>query len=158
MGLSYGQAFESPETCFRSGLLTLPDAETAVRANWALRGVPDAELVWRVEAVRYSACSLDVNGCENYYTTAPRLELFGFRVLRWTQHGATLDRTVSQSGIGRNKWVDLRPGAKQWASRTPSDALSQFANRRRRQLYILERQMRRARDELNLAVCEPPHA
>lgn len=128
-----------------------PQCDVAQRTAEAndnrLHGV-ERELLFRVEAVRYSGCSLTEWGGEEYYTTAPRLEVFCFPVLRWTPYGATLE-IVELPGC-RNKWVDLRSDAKQFASRTVQEAVDQFAERRRRQLYILARQQSRAEQELAL--------
>lgn len=104
-------------------------------------------LLFRAEAVSYSYV-IDADR-EEYGSTSPQLELFGYQVLRWTPHGATLKHVYSGA---RPKWVDLRPGAKQWASRTAREAVEQFRDRRQRQLYVLARQRRRAKAELNLAV------
>lgn len=100
----------------------------------------------RVEACRYSYI-LNAE-YDEYGTTDPRLELFAFPVKRFTKHGATLNNIWSGA---RKRWVDLRPDAKQWASRTAADAIEQFADRRRRQLWILGKQIGRARNELLLA-------
>lgn len=111
----------------------------------ALRHAASGEYLFRVEAVSYSTCVLDVNGCESYGSTDARLELFALPVLRWTQYGATLREMVG----ARNRWVDLRPG-KQYASRTAREAVHQFAQRRERQIFILHRQLTRAERELAL--------
>ena len=103
--------------------------------------------LYRVEAVSYSCCSISEYGAEDYYSSAPRLEAFAFPVRRWTEHGATLDHEWSGA---RRRWVDLRPLAKQWASRSVAEAIRQLAERRRRQLYILGKQVRRAEEELRL--------
>lgn len=103
-------------------------------------------VLYRVEAVSYSYV-IDADR-EEYGSTAPRLELFGYAVRNWTEHGATLEYSWSRC---RRRWVDLRPGAKQWASRTARKAVEHFAERRRRQLYILARQQRCAEFELKLA-------
>lgn len=149
MGLAYGAPFAAPGVWLYSSLDTIEAAETNERKSWARRFLnhPVPDLLWRVEAVRYAGCSLDVNGCENYYTTDSRLELFGIAVKKWTEHGARIEHG--------NRWVDLRDGAKQWASRTPLAALAQFETRRKAQIYILERQLSRARVELALAVAKP---
>ena len=111
-------------------------------------GEPGVKFLFRVEAVSYSYI---INAdFEEYGSTAPVLELTAYRVQKWTPHGATLADTYSGA---RPKWVDLRPGAKEWASRTAREAVEQFAARRRRQLYILDRQASRARRELQLAEC-----
>lgn len=100
----------------------------------------------RVEACRYAYV---VNAeYDEWGTTDPRLELFAFPVKRFTEHGATLKNIWAGA---KERWVDLRPGAKQWASRTAADAIEQFADRRRRQLWILGKQIERARNELLLA-------
>lgn len=102
------------------------------------------EVLWRVEAVSYSY-TVDADR-EEYGSTDPRLEIFPLEVLRFTEHGATL---CEMSGA-RHRWVNLQPGAKQYASRTVAEAVEQFANRRRAQLYILRRQLARAERELGL--------
>lgn len=59
----------------------------------------------------------------------------------------------------RPKWTDLRPGAKQWASRTAREAIEQLAERRRRQLWVLNRKVQRAEYDMKLAkraLEEPP--
>lgn len=143
MTLHYGSPFSAPGIAF-SMLPFLPEAERTEREKWTRWcGGETPDLVWRIEAVSYSACSIDQFGGENYYSTDPRLELFGIPVVRWTEHGATVNHA------GRT-WTDLREGNKQWASLTPADALKEFAERRRRQIYILERKLRRARLELGL--------
>ena len=148
MTLHYGTPFSA------GGLWPHPSIDTAetieLEALSRCFGNPFGQgVLWRVEAVRYSGCTLDQFGGENYYVTDSRLELFAFPVTRWTPCGATIVGVA-----GRNKWCDLRPSAKQWASRTPRDALEQLVERRRRQIYILERQTARARSELDLT-CPP---
>lgn len=103
----------------------------------------------RAEANRYSSCVLDVNGREDYYVSDPRIELFAFPVLRFTPCGATLKDIWSSA---KQRWVDLRPGAKQWASRTGTEAIEQLRERRRRQVWVISRQQRRAEDDM--AVCD----
>lgn len=102
--------------------------------------------VYRVEAVSYSVC-VDPDR-EEYSSTSPVLEVNVYSVRNWTAHGATLD---IYSGA-RPKWVDLRPGAKQWASRTAREAVHQFLNRRNRQIWVLDRQLQRAKFEAGLAM------
>ncbi len=110
------------------------------------RGPPPHGVLYRVEAVSYSYV---VNAdYEEYGSTSPALEITAYYVRNWTPHGATLDDLYSGA---RRKWVDLRSGANEWASRTAREAVEQFAARRRRQLYILNRQVSRAKYELQLA-------
>jgi len=45
----------------------------------------------------------------------------------------------------------LRAGAKQWASRSVREAIEQLQERRRRQIWVLERKLSRARDDHYLA-------
>lgn len=102
-------------------------------------GAPD--VLWRVEAVSY-AVGDEYGG---WTSTGPRLELFVLPVRKWTPCGARLEE---------GRWVDLQPDRKQYASRTPDEALQQFINRRKAQIRILEKQLARAKRELRLA--EPP--
>ena len=125
---------------------TTDGPQCRVAESQALARTVPGEYLFRVEAVSYAACSLDVNGGEHYYSTEPRLEVFALEVLRWTEQGATL-REMSGA---RNRWVNLQPGAKQYASRTVAEAVEQFASRRRAQIYILQRQLWRAERELVL--------
>jgi hypothetical protein len=107
----------------------------------------EGDHLFRVEAVSYAAIQPyadPVSGEGAWYTTDPRLEVTGYEVRNWTEHGATLET------FSRRKWVDLRPHAKQWASRTIEEAVEQFRLRRKRQIYILERQLARARYEMDL--------
>ncbi len=105
------------------------------------------EVLYRAEAISYSYC-LDPER-EEYGSTAPQIELVAYAVQRWTEHGVTLRDVMSGS---RQKWVDLRPGAKQWASRTGREAVEQLKARRQRQLYVLNRQLECAKWELALAI------
>lgn len=124
------------------------DLEAAER-DWTerrLQTIPhELGVLYRVEAVSYAYC-IDPD-TDHWGRTDPRLELFGYAVKRWTEHGATLKH--SYSGC-RKRWVDLRPGANQWASRTAHEAIEQFAQRRKRQLWILNKQTKRAERELAL--------
>jgi hypothetical protein len=125
--------------------------EATVLAQQRLAGDGDeVGVLFRVEAVRYAAVSYPAycDGHGEWYTTDPRLEVHAYWVNNWTEHGATLRHTEPRSF--RPKWVDLRPGAKQWASRDVAEAVRQFAERRRRQIYVLERQLARAMRELAL--------
>lgn len=107
--------------------------------------------VFRAEAVRYAAIQPyadPVTGDGEWYTTAPRVELFAFPVVRWTPCGATIKNIW---GRRYSTFVDLRPGRKQYASRTAREAVEQLVERRRRQLYILNRQIARAKEEKRVA-------
>lgn len=112
----------------------------------ALRHTIPGDYLFRVEAVTYSTCHLSENDAEVYGSIDPRLEVFALEVLRFTEHGATLRETTG----ARHRWVDLRDGAKQYASRTVAEAVEQFATRRRSQIWILQRQLARAERELAL--------
>lgn len=113
MSMAYGSPFAAPGVWLFSSLDTIAQAEAKERESWARRFLnhPVPDLLWRVEAVRYAGCSLDVNGGENYYTTDARLELFGIAVKKWTPQGARVEHG--------DRWVNLSDDAKQWASRTP---------------------------------------
>ncbi len=117
---------------------TLAQAEAAAlercrRCGW------QGDVLFRISAVSY-ACS-DAWG--DYYSSGPILEIDTHAVSKWTPHGA---RSPDRRG-----WIDLRPGRKQWASRDVEEAVRQFLARRKGQIHILERQLRRAREEHDLA-------
>lgn len=99
----------------------------------------------RADIVRYSY-TVDADR-EEYGLTSGQIELWACPVLRWTQHGATLKDIWSGA---RQRWVDLRPGAKQWASRTAVDAVAELADRRKRAIYVLTRKLDRAREDLQI--------
>lgn len=133
--------------------LQLDDLEAAtVLAQQRLAGDGDeVGVVFRVEAVSYAAIQPyadPVTGDGEWYITDPRLEVHAYWVNNWTAHGATLRHV--EPGSYRPKWVDLRLGAKQWASRDVAEAVRQFAERRRRQIHVLRRQLVRAERELAL--------
>lgn len=137
MGMAYGEPFGG-----RHG--SISDAATRFLARpWR---TVDTQHLWRVEAVSYSTV-IDAER-EEYGSTAPRLELFLVSIKHWTPCGARLLSWRSYGPV----WVDLRSGAKQWASRTPEEALRQFELRRRKQINILKRQLLRAERELVLAL------
>lgn len=115
-----------------------PTIEQALLRNY------EPDTVFRVEAVSYAQS--DEYG-DFVRSSAPKLEVTAFDVRKWTECGATLN---VYSG-GRPKWVDLRTGHKQWASRTIEEAVRQFGERRRRQIYVLQRQLARAQYEHDLA-------
>lgn len=126
---------------------TIDGPQLAAAESQALcHTVAGFDYLWRIEAVRYSGCEIDQFGGENYYLTDPRLELFAVSVKKWTPTGARL-------WSGRH--VDLRDRAKQYASRTVVEALEQFKRRREAQIWILERQLRRAKTELRLCGPDP---
>lgn len=125
---------------------TLADAEAAAIAKHSHYYTDPPGWLIRAEVVSYSYV-IDADR-EEYGSTAGAIELFAFPVARFTPHGATLKNIWSGA---RKRWVDLRPNAKQWASRTADDAVRQLMLRRERQLYVLARQTRRAQYELDLA-------
>lgn len=108
-------------------------------------GKPPAgiDVLWRCEAKRYSyVIDADV---DLYGTTDPELQMCWYEVLKWTPTGA---RLVSGKLVYLNKRVTNR----QWASRTPEEALQSFKERKRRQIRILQRQLADAECEFSLAV------
>ena len=130
--------------------LTIDEAEHMTRTAPWLRG-ETRELLWRVEAQRYSYV-VDAE-TETYATTDPELQLRVYPIIRRTKYGATIAHSTYPGG--RKKWVDLREDAKQWASETPAEAVAQFAERKRRQIYVLKRKLARAEREFNLANVPP---
>lgn len=144
--LAYGTPLtwaETPESA---------EAAAIAKERWHY-GEP-AGWVFRADVVSY-AYTVDPDG-DVWGSTAGRIELFAFPVRRFTPNGATIQNLWSGA---REKWTDLRPGAKQWASRTAREAIEQLAERRRRQLWVLNRKVQRAEYDMKLAkraLEEPP--
>lgn len=134
MRLAYGTALRDHAT--------IEDAEEAAIARHSYYYTDVAGWLIRADVVRYSY-TVDADR-EHYGVTDGQIELWAFPVERWTPCGATMKDIWSGSGL---RWVDLRPGAKQWASRTAIEAVAQLDERRRRLIYILERKLDRARDD-----------
>jgi hypothetical protein len=115
----------------------------------ALARPPEPHTLYRAEVKRYAAFdpfATEYGG--EWYTTDPKLEVLAFKVHKWTECGATIGHW---SGA-RRKWVDLRPGAKHWASRTIPEALEALIKRRDAQIYILKKQLHTAKLERTLAI------
>lgn len=138
MGLAYGTPLHQ--------YATLADAEAAAIARHAHYYTDPPGWLIRAEVVSYSYV-VDADR-EEYGSTAGVIELWASPVERYTPCGATLADIWSGA---RKRWVDLRPGAKQWASPTAHEAVQQLLARRKRQLYVLSRQTRRAEYERDLA-------
>lgn len=102
--------------------------------------------LFRADTVRYSY-TVDADR-EHYGTTAPRIELRAYPVVRWTPKGATL-RDIW--GGGGTRWTTLGAYCKQYASRTARDAVAQLLERRRRQLWVLSRKIDHAEEDRCLA-------
>lgn len=133
---------------------TIEEAQAAAVAKHSHYYTDPVGWVFRAEVVRYSY-TIDADR-EWYGTTDGAVEIFAFPVRRFTPNGATIQNLWSGA---REKWTDLRPGAKQWASRTAREALEQLAERRRRQLWVLNRKVQRAEYDMKLAkraLEEPP--
>lgn len=138
MTLAYGIALRDHAT--------IEDAEEAAIARHSHYYTDVAGWLIRADVVRYSF-TVDADRAHYGLTdglTDGQIELWAFPVERWTRHGATMKDIWSGS---RLRWVDLRPGAKQWASRTALEAIAQLDERRRRLIYVLERKLDRARDD-----------
>lgn len=104
--------------------------------------VPEgADVLWRCEARCYSY-TIDADRDE-YGVTDPRLEMTWWIVKRWTPCGARLE-------CGKYVNLDKSISRREWASRTPAEALESFRARRKRQIGILENQVHRAKAELAL--------
>lgn len=94
-----------------------------------------ADVLWRCEVNRYSYV-IDADRDE-YGTTDPRVELRWYYVERRTPKGAWL--------AGQFVLLSHR---KRFAAPTAEEALADFAGRRERQIYILEKNLRKAQSEL----------
>lgn len=104
---------------------------------------PDGvDVLWRCEAKRYSYV-IDADA-DLYGSTEPVLEMHWYVVKRWTKTGARLEN-------GKQVFLDPKITNRQWASRTPAEALVAFVERRKRQVRILKRQLEYAQYELRIA-------
>lgn len=119
--------------------LKLPRANEVERGSTPPEGV---DVMWRIEAVSYSYV-IDADS-ELYGSSAPVLSLVWHRVARRTPCGARLQN-------GRFVYTDKRITQREWASATPEAALASFAARKKRQIAILQAQLRRAKLEAALA-------
>lgn len=99
------------------------------------------DVLWRCEAKSYSYV-IDPE-TERYGSTSPVLEMHWYRVVRWTRTGARLEN-------GKLVFLNQQITNRQWASRTPAEALAAFKARRERQIRILARQLEYAKLELAL--------
>lgn len=141
MGLAYGTALK------RDG--GFEGAEQKARDRHAHYYTDAPGWLYRAEAVSYAAISPwadEITGDGEWYSTDPSVEIFAYPVLRYTPCGATI-RNIWRDGT---KWVNLEPGAKQFASRTAKEAVEALRQRRKAQVYILGKQMRRAQREIDL--------
>jgi hypothetical protein len=103
---------------------------------------PELGYLIRCEARRYSVL---LDQFDNYGTSAPRLEVKRFPILRRTQRGAWID-------VWGDKRFVLLTARKQYASETEEEAKQQFIHRKRRQIKILASRLRDAKEDLALAV------
>lgn len=100
---------------------------------------PGDDVLWRVESKRYSYV-IDPDA-ERYGTTAPRLELFWFRVIKRTPCGAWID----------GRFVNLK-ARKKFACNTKEEALECFRRRKEVHVSILKAQLAAAQKDLALAI------
>ena len=105
------------------------------------RAIPGVDGLWRCEARSYSYV-IDPE-TERYGSTSPVLEIHWHRVKHWTRTGARLAN-------GRLVFLNKQVTNREWASRTPAEALASFKARRERQIRILSRQLEYAKLELAL--------
>lgn len=145
-----GKAYGTPvPTTLDGPQILAAERQATDKLDRTYHGCPP-DVLWRVEAVSYSQC-VDPDA-DRYESSPPRLELFALPVHKWTPHGATLEEWTG----ARRRWVRLDDDGKQYASRTPADALEQFRRRRVAQINILQAQLARA--ERELALCNPMRA
>lgn len=100
--------------------------------------------LYRFDAVSYAYC---IDPDWDYWGSTPsQLELTLYPVKRWTNTGATL---FMWSGA-RRKHVNFSHN-KQFACRTPQQALESYRARKTRQIAILKARLRNAERDLSLA-------
>ena len=83
---------------------------------------------------------------EIYGTSAPKLELLKYDILRKTLKGFWI---VDPVGHGKDKWVNNYAN-KRFAYLTPEAALIAFQARKKRQISILSAQLANAKEDLQL--------
>lgn len=128
---------------------SLADVEQILREQHQRAYNEPVEVLFRAEVVRYS-CVIDADRGE-YGVTGGQVEFFAFVVKNRTPLGATLLHEWSGS---RRRWVDLRPNALQWASRTALEALEMLKIRRNRQRYVLSRKLDRCDEDIFIVNAE----
>lgn len=112
-------------------------------------GQPPAgvDVLWTCDAKSY-AYIVDAER-EEWGSTAPRIELTWAEVDRRTPKGAYL-KGAYRDDFAERTFVPLWARNRRFAN-TPAEALADFIGRRKRQHYILNRQLRRCDYELELA-------
>lgn len=131
------------------GHSSLAEVEQELREQHQRAYDHPVEVLFKADVVRYS---YTVNADrEEYGTTGGRVELFAFVVKNRTPLGATLLHEWSGS---RRRWVDLRPNALQWASRTALEALEMLKIRRNRQRYVLSHKLDRCDEDIFIVNAE----
>lgn len=104
------------------------------------------DVLWRAEARRYSYI-VDADS-EIYGVTEPEIELYWYEVKHWTKGG----NARLYTGGGKLVYLGKHSGTqRQWASRTPQEAIQSLIARRQRQIKILKGQLLYAETELALA-------
>lgn len=101
------------------------------------------DVLYRYEAKRYSYI-IDAD-LDLYGTTQPSLSLDKYRVLKRTPKGAWIEYR------GSEKFVLLSAANKRFACETETEALESFKARKLRQIRILNGQLKRAKEDLDLA-------
>lgn len=102
---------------------------------------PDGvEVMWRCDARRYSYTIDD----DVYGLTDPRIELTWWPIKHRTPCGVRLE-------CGKLVFTGDHVTRRKWASPTPKQAVESYIAKRKRQISILESQVRRAQVELSLA-------
>lgn len=99
------------------------------------------DVLYRAEARRYSY-TIDADA-DRYGVTAPELKIYRYPVLRRTPKGAWID-------VGSEPRFILLTANKRWACETEEEARESFAARRKRQIAILNAQLRQAHEDLRL--------
>jgi len=95
------------------------------------------DVLWRLDATRYSIV-LDPE-TERYGTSDPQLEMWWFRIIKRTKHGAWID----------GKFVKLT-ATKKYACATEADAIESFRRRKEVQISIYKNRLTAAEADLKL--------
>ena len=100
------------------------------------------DVLWRLEAQRYSVCVDAERGL--YSTSAAELQLFWYPVQKRTPCGAWAN----------SRFIRLT-ALKRYACNTEEEAIESFRTRKTRQISILSHRLREAEEELQLLTLAP---
>lgn len=104
------------------------------------------EFFYRAEVRQYCGCGITEWGVEDYYVTAPRVEVCKYRVIKRTPKGAWIEE-----GIGGKRFV-LLTARKRFACPTEAEALESLVARKQAHLRHERKRLASVKSHLQAAV------